>query len=95
METGRRRPSSSASASRRSTTGSRSTASITPRFQEDALEPLELDRLREVMVEASLAGPLPIVRLHPAGESHEVESLEFRLRPEAARHLEAVEPGAE
>src|SRR5450830_782217 len=93
METGRRRPSSSASASRRSTTGSSSTASITPRFQEDELEALELDRLREVMVEASLAGPCPIVRLDPAGESHEEESPQLRLRPEATRHLEAVEPG--
>src|SRR5450830_961496 len=93
METGRRRPSSSESASRRSTTGSSITASINPRFQEDELEALELNRLGEVMVEASLAGPCPIVRLDPARESHEEESFQFRLRPEATRHLEAVEPG--
>jgi len=57
---------SSASASRRSRTGSGSAASITTRFQEDELEALELVRLREVMVEASLALALPMA----AGGTH-------------------------
>ena len=44
-------------------------------------------------VEAGLAGPCPIVRLDPAGKSHEEEAPQFRLRPEAARRLESIETG--
>ena len=45
------------------------------------------------MVEASLPGPCPIVRLDPAGKSHEKKSPQLRLRPEAAGRLESIETG--
>ena len=60
--------------------------------RQDFAEDVEVDRLREVEVEARRHGPGPILRLTVAGERHEQNSRPAG-RADAPRHLVPVEPG--
>src|SRR6185369_16466459 len=62
-----------------------------PDAAEDRLEPLDLQRLDDVLVEAGVARSLPVVRLAPAGDGDQDDAAGGGEGAQAARQVVAVE----